>query len=83
MTRTRTRPHKPPVEPNILGELIENARRGARLHREDLAYKAGVRSMTIARIELGHTTDPHWSTIVAIARVLDLDLEQLADQTVT
>jgi hypothetical protein len=38
--------------------------------------------MTVARIELGHTTDPHWSTMVALARVLDLDLEQLADQTV-
>jgi len=49
------------------------------MDRETLAYKAGIRSMTVARIETEKTPDPHWSTIVFLARVLDLDLEFLAE----
>jgi transcriptional regulator with XRE-family HTH domain len=47
--------------------------------QESLAYRAGVTSGSLARIELGQAS-PAWATVRDIARALDVRLVDLAAQ---
>jgi len=61
-----------------LGQQVRTARETALLSRERLAAQCGCSTSTILRLELrGHT--PSVRILVAIARVLHLDLGELTD----
>lgn len=60
-----------------LGERIKANRRARGWTREQLAVRANLSGSTIGRIERGGHT-PHASVIIALARALDLPVEQLA-----
>jgi len=60
-----------------LSDKIRNARITRGWTRELLAVYSGVSASTIGRIERGDLT-PRAGTIIALARVLDLPVEELA-----
>ena len=60
-----------------LEERIRQARAARGWNREHLAFYSGVSSSTIGRIERGEW-QPLASTIIALARALDLPAEELA-----
>lgn len=64
----------------MLGPRLRECRIAAGLTQEDLAYASGIRLNAIMRIENGHTLNPYWTTVIAIARVLNADLEYLAGE---
>jgi len=64
---------------DTLGERIKQRRKSAGMTQEDLAYVAGVRLNAIVKLENDKTPNPHWLTIVGVARALELDLEELAE----
>ena len=49
------------------------------MRQADLASKVGISKTAMNDIERGKTTDPKWSTVVAIAAHLGLQLEALAE----
>jgi len=56
------------------------------LTRAELAHRAQVSEQTLAKIEQGHSTDPGFTVVVAVAASLGLRLDDLveqAQQTVT
>jgi transcriptional regulator with XRE-family HTH domain len=62
-----------------LGEAVLLARRRRSWSLRDLRAASGVSNSTICRVENGY--DATWSTVVAIARALDLSLDDLAAGT--
>lgn len=54
-------------------EELERARRSAGLTQDALARRGGLSRMTVQRIEAGQI-DPRLSTLLELARALDLDL---------
>jgi len=62
-----------------LGERIRIARTRLGMRQADLASKVGISKTAMNDIERGKTTDPKWSTVVAIAEHLGLQLEALAE----
>jgi transcriptional regulator with XRE-family HTH domain len=56
---------------------IQEAREGADLSREGLAFKSGISLRTIERIEAGQVR-PHRATRAAIAAALGIDPKSLA-----
>lgn len=60
-----------------LPERIKEARRAKRWTREQLAVYAGVSASAIARAEQGRHV-PRASTLIALARVLDVPAAELA-----
>ncbi|RYF76360.1 MAG: XRE family transcriptional regulator [Comamonadaceae bacterium] len=54
-------------------EELERARKAAGLTQDALARRAGLSRMTVQRIEAGQI-DPRLSTLLELARALDLDL---------
>lgn len=63
-----------------LSEAIAQARSRAGLSLRELAERCGVHHATIHGIEQGRLPRPRWADVVAIARVLELPLEDLATQ---
>lgn len=57
----------------MIGESLRRARTQANLGQEELARRAGISRMTVVRIEAG-SIDPRLSTLVALSRVLSLEL---------
>ncbi|GAA1480163.1 helix-turn-helix transcriptional regulator [Gordonia sinesedis] len=60
-----------------LGEQLRQAR-GARTLAH-VAQRAGVSAETLRKIETGRMPTPAFTTVVALARVLSIPLDQLAD----
>lgn len=60
----------------LLGERLKRLREEARLSQEALAARSGISRVTIARLEAGEQ-DPHYETLLALARGLGLPLERL------
>ncbi|MCR4404705.1 MAG: helix-turn-helix domain-containing protein [Candidatus Acetothermia bacterium] len=60
----------------LLGERLKRLRGEAGLSQEALAAKSGLSRVTIARLEAGEQ-DPHYETLLALARGLGLPLERL------
>jgi transcriptional regulator with XRE-family HTH domain len=60
-----------------LGAALQRAR-GARSAAE-VALRAGISLDTLRKVERGAIATPAFVTVVALARVLDLDLTDLAD----
>ncbi len=63
-----------------LGYKIKYERVKRKISQLDLSLKTGLTTRTISRIECG-TIDPKYSTLVKIAKALDLDIENLLDFT--
>ena len=63
-----------------LGYKIKYERLKRKISHLDLSLKTLLTTRTISRIECG-TIDPKYSTLVKIAKALDLDIENLLDFT--
>lgn len=61
----------------FLGQAIARARESKAITLRQLQHRCGVSQAEISLIETGKINDPRFSTIVRIARELDLSLEQL------
>lgn len=61
-----------------IGPRLRQLRLERGLTQDDLAHQAGLKANTVLRIENGHT-EPTWGTVQALARVLDVSLDTLAD----
>lgn len=62
-----------------LADQLRAQREQRGLTRDQLADASGVAAATIAKLEQLQTVDPGFFTIVALARVLGVDLQHLAD----
>jgi transcriptional regulator with XRE-family HTH domain len=60
-----------------LGAAIRQAREDAHLSQAELAVHAGLAVGTISRLEREKSSDPSWSSVRAMARVLGLSMKQL------
>jgi len=60
-----------------LGAAIEELRRGAGLTQEGLAERIGTEFNRIGELERG-ATDPRFSTLLRVARGLDVELDEIA-----
>jgi transcriptional regulator with XRE-family HTH domain len=60
-----------------LGEAIEELRRAAGLTQEGLAERVGTEFNRIGELERG-ATDARFSTLVRVARGLDVELDEIA-----
>jgi transcriptional regulator with XRE-family HTH domain len=61
----------------ILANFLKSLRLQRGVSQENLAFEADVTISTLSRIERG-VTGPTWMSIVAIARVLKIGLDELA-----
>lgn len=68
----------PPV--SRIGQSLKRLREQRELSCRELAERAGVTHGNISHIELGWTTDPRISTLLAIAKALDVPLSELIDE---
>jgi len=70
-------PRSPAPADPALGAALRRAREDRGLSQEALAFKSGLTTGTVARLELGQS-DPSWSTIRAVAKALAVSLAELA-----
>ena len=63
-----------------LGSKIKYERVKKKISQLDLSLRTGLTTRTISRIECG-TIDPKYSTLVKIAKALDLEIKELLDFT--
>jgi len=61
-----------------LAALIRAARDERRLTQEEVARAAGIATATLQKIEQADTRTPEFFTVAAIARRIDLSLDDLA-----
>jgi DNA-binding XRE family transcriptional regulator len=59
---------------------LRQTRRDRGLTRAELARRAQVSEQTLAKIEQGHSTDPGFTVVVAVAASLGLRLDDLVEQ---
>lgn len=60
----------------IIGDHVRRAREDAKLTQEQLWERAGVKRLTLQRIESG-ATDPRIGWLLRIARALDINVADL------
>jgi transcriptional regulator with XRE-family HTH domain len=60
-----------------VGPTIRERRAALGISQEQLAREAGLTWSAVQRLEAGKTTDPHYSTLESIARVLGMTVEEL------
>ena len=60
-----------------IGRIFRNRREEKRYTLEYTAELCGMSDRGLAKIELGDT-DPKWSSVAAIAKVLEMDLGELS-----
>lgn len=60
--------------------VLRQTRRERGLTRAELARRAQVSEQTLAKIEQGHSTDPGFTVVVAVAASLGLRLDDLVEQ---
>ncbi len=63
------------ADPALAGVLKRFRHRNG-ISQEALAFKADVTIATLSRVERG-VTDPAWSTVRAVARALDVSMDEL------
>lgn len=71
------------VNPKQLGLAIKQARKQAGLTQDDLSDRAGLAYSTLAKIEQGAIKSPSFATIRALAKALDISLDELAQRVET
>lgn len=60
-----------------IADRVKNLRRGMQLTQHALAEKAGLRPETISRIERGKVDNPDADTLVKLARVFGVKIDQI------
>ena len=65
-----------PIPDLALAATVRRLREGRGITREALAFRSGVTTGSLARIELGHSV-PGWDTVRLIAKALDISLAEL------
>ena len=64
-----------------IGSRIRAARKAMGLSQDALARRTGMSVTGIARIEQGGITDPHYSTLIAVAQALGISVGELLGET--
>jgi transcriptional regulator with XRE-family HTH domain len=64
-----------------IGRRIKECREAAGMTQQELAVRAGISLSNLAQIEQGQKADPRLSTLVAVADVLGVSLDVLADRS--
>jgi transcriptional regulator with XRE-family HTH domain len=67
---------RPPAPDPTLAAVLRRLREERGLSQEVLAYRAGITSGSLGRIELAQSS-PAWATIRQIAKALDVSMEEL------
>lgn len=62
---------------STLGVRLKQAREAAGISQQELASRAGLSMSLVAGIEQGRATDPRLSTLLALAGVLGVKLEDI------
>lgn len=78
--------HRGPGRPRILkrnplGERIERLAAARGMNIQQLANASGVSNPSLNRICTGGTSDPHLSTLIALADTLDVTIDKLVGHT--
>lgn len=60
--------------------VLRQRRRERGLTRAELAFRAQISAQTLAKIEQGHSTDPGFTVVAAVAASLDLGLDDLVER---
>jgi len=60
---------------------VKELARAKGMTSEELSMKSGVKISTVRNIWQGRVTDPSYSTLSAIARALDVSIEELEDKS--
>ncbi len=60
--------------------VLRQARRERGFTRSELARRSQVSEQTLAKIEQGHSTDPGFTVVVAVAASLGLRLDDLVER---
>ncbi len=63
----------------VLGDVLRQERERQNRSQESLAHDAGLTTIAVGNIERGDS-DPHWSTIRAIATALGLSFKELGSR---
>jgi transcriptional regulator with XRE-family HTH domain len=71
-----------PMDRGNLGERVRAVRKARDLSQEALAREAGVSLNLVNKLERGVVTDPHFSTLLGIARALGVPVEELMREPV-
>jgi transcriptional regulator with XRE-family HTH domain len=64
----------------FIGERIRDLRRIRGMSQEEVARRAGVSLNLVNKLERGVITDPHYSTLVGLAKAFSVRLEQLIEE---
>jgi transcriptional regulator with XRE-family HTH domain len=64
-----------------IGERIRAVRKAAGLSQEEVARRGGVSLNIVNRLERGVVQDPHYSTLVGVAKGLDVRVDELTGET--
>jgi transcriptional regulator with XRE-family HTH domain len=68
------------AEPDrALGNVLRRLRNESGLSQESLAYRSGITTPTLARIELGQSS-PAYTTVSAIAQALGVSMQDVVAQ---
>ena len=63
------------------GENLQQLRKAKGLSTREFAYEADISHSTVGRLETG-LSNPTLTTLIKLAEVLDVDLNQLAPRTI-
>ena len=75
MTTVLIEPRQGLIEELTLGQRLLALRRYRRLTQIQLSQTSGVSVAVISRIENEHTTNPDWRCMAALARAMQLSLD--------
>jgi transcriptional regulator with XRE-family HTH domain len=64
----------------FLGERIRDLRKTQEMSQEEVAQRAGVSLNLVNRLERGVITDPHYSTLVGLAKAFGMRVEKLIER---
>jgi transcriptional regulator with XRE-family HTH domain len=67
----------------MLSEKIKQCRKAQGYSCSQIARRTGYPVSTIHNIESGASKDPHFKIVCAIAKALDISLDELADEVYT
>jgi transcriptional regulator with XRE-family HTH domain len=63
-----------------IGQHLRAARKAAGLTQEGVARRAGLTLKAVGEVERGEVQDPHYSTLIAIARALNITVAELIEE---
>jgi transcriptional regulator with XRE-family HTH domain len=63
-----------------IGKRIRAIRKATALSQEDVARRAGMSLKNVSDLERGQVVDPHYSSLVNLARALNISVEDLISQ---